>query len=157
MDKHRAAEKCGQASCCCTITVVWNACVCVWASIVLLKDHCCLECVDKHRAAEGSLLFGVCGQASCRWRVTVVWSVCTSIVLLKDRCCLVCVDKHRAAEGSLLFGVHEARHSAAEESLLFGVCVQASCCRRIICPCSKRSLFTRMIVTHSCDKTGWYY
>jgi hypothetical protein len=35
------------------------------ASIVLLKDHGCLEYVDKHRAAEGSRLFGVCGQASC--------------------------------------------------------------------------------------------
>ena len=77
MGKHRAAEKCGKASCCWRI-IVWSV------------------CVGKHRAAEGSLLFGV-HEA-----------------------------RHSAAEDSLLFGVFVSKHRAAEGSFLFAASVVSS-------------------------------
>jgi hypothetical protein len=66
----------------------------MWTSIVLLKDHCCLESVGKHRAAEGSLLFGVHEARHSAAKESLLFGVC--------------VSKHRAAEGSFLFAASVA-------------------------------------------------
>ena len=67
---------------------------------MLLKDHCCLECADKHRADDHCCVECVCGWGG---------------------------GKHRAAEGSLLFGVHVSKHrAAAAGSFLFAASVFSS-------------------------------
>jgi hypothetical protein len=68
----------------------------MWTNIVLLKDHGCSVCVGRHRAAEGSLLFGVYEA------------------------------RLSAAEESLLFRFYVSKHRAAEGSFLFAASVTSS-------------------------------